>query len=162
MYICIYIERERERGREIKRERQRERERELVTLSFSSGMFLVSLKEALVHPLVKKILLDRDIFKHYRPVSNLVFVSKVMGKAAMGLYRYMDINDLIEIFQGAYRELHSTETGLAIVHNDKTNIYDMKATCPQHDVDTVAHRMMIHLQGYKSAPICNEGHAWHT
>jgi len=91
----------------------------MVNLSFASGMFPESLKEALVHPLLKKILLDMDIFKNYRPVSNLAFVSKVMEKvAAIRLYKHMNINDLMEIFQSAYKELHSTETALVRVHND--------------------------------------------
>ena len=79
----------------------------MVNLSFALGMFPDSLNKAFVHPL-KKILLDMDIFKNYRPVFNLAFVSKVSEKTvAMRLYRHMDINEFMSIFQSAYKELHS-------------------------------------------------------
>ena len=82
----------------------------MVNLSSDTGILPDSLKEGLVHPLLKKILLDTS--KNYRPISNLAFVLKVMKKvAAVQLYKHMDINDL-EIFQSAYKELHSTETAL--------------------------------------------------
>ena len=40
----------------------------------------LSLKTALIRPLLKNPGLDREVLKNYRPVSNLSFVSKVLEK----------------------------------------------------------------------------------
>ena len=86
----------------------------MVNLSFESGIFPDALKEALVHPLLKKILLDMELFQTCRPMSNLAFFSKVIEKVAA----IMDVYDLLEVLQNAYKELHSIETALVWVHND--------------------------------------------
>ena len=49
----------------------------MVNLFFESVSFPDALKEALVHPPLKKILLNMEIFKNYRPTLNVVFVEKV-------------------------------------------------------------------------------------
>ena len=55
---------------------------------------------------------------HYRPVSNLSFISKVIEKAvAHQLNDHLATNDLYEIYQSAYKRLHSTETALSMVQN---------------------------------------------
>ena len=46
--------------------------------SLVSGVFPSVYKSALVKPLLKKMSLDPDDLKNYRPVSNLYFVSKVL------------------------------------------------------------------------------------
>ena len=43
-----------------------------------------SLKTALIRPLLKKIGLDNNILKIFRPVSNLTFISKVIEKVISG------------------------------------------------------------------------------
>ena len=56
---------------------------------------------------------------HYRPVSNLPFISKVIEKAvAHQLNDHLATNDLYEIYQCACKRLHSTETALLMVLND--------------------------------------------
>ena len=55
----------------------------MVNLSFDTGILPNSLKGDLVHPLLKTILLDMDIFKKYRLIYNLAFVSKVMEKVVV-------------------------------------------------------------------------------
>ena len=52
----------------------------MVNLSLLSGVFPEEWKLALIIPLIKKLGLDL-IFKSYRPVSNLPFVSKVVERA---------------------------------------------------------------------------------
>ena len=52
----------------------------LVNSSLSSGVFPEVLKTALVISLFKKISLDQNELKNYRPVSNLSFVSKIIEK----------------------------------------------------------------------------------
>ena len=48
----------------------------IVNTSLLCADFTPELKRALVTPLIKKLILDCEIFKSYRPVSNLSFVSK--------------------------------------------------------------------------------------
>ena len=80
--------------------------------------FTPELKRAFVTPLIKKLILDCEIFKNYRPVSNLSFVSKLIERiVCMQLVDHRKENDLYEIFQSAYRQLHSTETALLRVQN---------------------------------------------
>ena len=82
----------------------------IVNLSLKSGSMLSKLKEAVsVKPLLKKTNLDQTEFKKYRPVSNLSFLSKVIGKAvALQLTSYVEDNHLYEPLQSAYKKSHST------------------------------------------------------
>ena len=91
----------------------------LVNLSLSTGEFCANLKKAYVTPLLKKLDLDSDIFKNYRPVSNLSFLSKVIERiVAIQLLAHLTANNIMEKFQSAYRAYHSTETALLRVFND--------------------------------------------
>jgi hypothetical protein len=91
----------------------------IINLSLTSGEVPDSMKIALVRPLLKKISLAREVYKNFRPVSNLPFVSKVIEKAAADqVISHITINALDEPFQSAYKALHSTETALVRVHND--------------------------------------------
>ena len=77
------------------------------------------MKSAIVKPLLKKSSLDPELFKNYRPVSNLSFISKLVEKAAAIRFReYLTSNKLNEVFQSAYKANHSTETALLRVKND--------------------------------------------
>jgi hypothetical protein len=49
----------------------------IVNLSLATGEVPKSMKIAIIIPLLKKILLDYNILKNYRPVSNLSYISKV-------------------------------------------------------------------------------------
>ena len=73
------------------------------------------LKQAILKPLLKKLSLDSNDFKNYRPISNLRFISKTIEKCVA---KHLDINDLGETYQLAYKRNHSTETALIRVHND--------------------------------------------
>ena len=86
--------------------------------SLSSGIFPCELKTALVKPVLKKASLDCNVFKNYRPVSNIPFLSKVIEKAvSQRLITYLSENNLLEEFQSAYKVKHSTETALLEVQN---------------------------------------------
>ena len=77
------------------------------------------MKSAIVKPLFKKSTLNTEIFKNYRPVSNLSYVSKIIEKViAARLLSHMQDQNLLDPFQSAYRSGHSTETALLRVHND--------------------------------------------
>ena len=79
----------------------------LITNMFlTSGVMPSNLKEAVLIPLLKKICLDPGLFKNFRPVSNLTFLSKLIERVvALRLHDHMKINNLYEEFQSSYRNL---------------------------------------------------------
>jgi hypothetical protein len=92
---------------------------DIVNKSIESSIFPPSLKNARVTPLLKKTSLDAAIFKNYRPVSNLPFLSKILEKAVLKqMVTHMDENNLFCPIQSAYRSNHSTETALLKIQND--------------------------------------------
>ena len=87
-------------------------------LSLESGLFADDWKCALVFPLLKKPGLDL-LYKNYRPVSNLQYVSKLTEKMVFDqIHTHMMTHSLYPEFQSAYRKNHSTETALVRVTND--------------------------------------------
>ena len=92
---------------------------QLVNLSLESGNFPAALKSAIVRPLLKKSNLDTSVFKNYRPVSNIPYVSKLIEKIVVKrIDNYMTTHHLHEQCQSAYRKHHGTETALVKIHND--------------------------------------------
>ena len=90
----------------------------IINLSLESGMFPDAWKNALVHPLLKKVGLDL-LFKNYRPISNLQYVSKLTEKAVSNqTHTHMMVNSVYPPLQSSYRQFHSTETALLKVTND--------------------------------------------
>ena len=79
----------------------------IVNKSLKEGVFPSDFKTAHVI-LLKKPYLDKNDLKNYRPVSNLSFISKVVEK--MVASRLVELNDLSNPNQSAYRKNHSTET----------------------------------------------------
>lgn len=80
--------------------------------------------ETLVRPLLKKSRLDKEVYKNYRPVSNLPFIPKILEEKAVAnrLHEHLDKNLLRDSLQSAYRQQHSTETAFL-----KVNHYIMEA-----------------------------------
>ena len=90
----------------------------IINSSLQSGHFPKAWKEALVFPLLKKLGMD-FIFENFRPVSNLLFVSKLTERAAFNqTHVHMSTNNLYPCAQSSYRKNHSTETALLKVKND--------------------------------------------
>ena len=58
-----------------------------------------ALKTAVIRPLLKKPTLNPEVFSNYRPISNLLFLSKFLEKT-------------VEKFQSGFRPGQSTETAL--------------------------------------------------
>ena len=91
----------------------------IVNTSLNHAIVPLSLKTALIRPLLKKSGLDKEVLKNYRPVSNLSFISKVLEKVvAKRIDDHMLDNNLYSSVQSAYRERHSTETALLKVQSD--------------------------------------------
>ena len=127
----------------------------IVHTSLSCADFTPELKRAFVTPTIKKLILDCEIFKNYRPVSNMSFVSKLIERiVCVQLVDHLKENDLYEIFQSAYRQLHSTETALLRVQNDIYQAVDSEggAILVLLDLsaafDTIDHQKLLELLDY--------------
>ncbi|KAI0214517.1 putative RNA-directed DNA polymerase from transposon BS [Lamellibrachia satsuma] len=97
----------------------------IVNNSFKQGLFPITLRTAIVKPLLKSDTLDKDMLKNYRPVSNIAFVGKVLEKVAVRrLLDHLTLNGLHEEYQSAYKMLHSTETALLRVQHDIASVLD--------------------------------------
>lgn len=91
----------------------------IINLSFENAKVPACYKIAAVIPLLKKLLLDPEVFKNLRPVSTLPFVSKTLERvASKRLVDHKNKNSLYVKMQSAYREGHSTETALVRIEND--------------------------------------------
>ena len=66
----------------------------LVNKSLHKGS-VECVKESIIDPLIKKIILHFNIFNNYRPVSNLVFIRKIIERITLKrLDDYMNKNNL--------------------------------------------------------------------
>ena len=91
----------------------------ITNTSLSSDIVPQRFKHALVKPLMKKASLDPNCLKHYQPVSNLPFLSKVLKSIVLKQFlQHLQSHSLLEPFQSAYRKCHSTETASLSVVND--------------------------------------------
>ena len=56
------------------------------------------------------------MMKNFRPVPNMSFISKILEKVVLiQLKKHLSGNNILEIFQSAYRPNHSTETAVLSV-----------------------------------------------
>ena len=70
-------------------------------------------------PHLKNQKLDPEELKHYRPVSNINFLSKIIEKCVVKrLEEYMHSNNLYDPLQSAYRAQHANETAILKINND--------------------------------------------
>ena len=128
----------------------------IINASLAQGMRPNFFKQAHVTPILKKSSLDKEVFKNYRPVSNLNFISKILERVvAAQLQSHLDEAGLITAFQLAYRKHHSTESALLNIHNDillnmakgsvtALTLLDLSAT-----FDTINHTILLdRLNGY--------------
>ena len=91
----------------------------IVNISLSTNIMPVNLKEAIITPLLKKLKLDPELLKNFRPISNLTYISKLIERVVAARFNtHMKENNLHEIMQSAYRSGHSTETALLKVKDD--------------------------------------------
>jgi hypothetical protein len=123
----------------------------IINLSMTSSTVPSKVKTAVVFPLIKKILLCREDFKNYRPVSNLPYVGKIMEKVVVKqMNTHMTVNNLHDTFQSAYKEGHSTETALLYVYDDLLDAVDSKKCVLltlldlSAAFDTINHAVLLH------------------
>ena len=91
----------------------------IINASLEQGKCPNFFKQAHVTPILKKLSLDKEVFKNYRPVSNLNFISKILERVvAVQLQTHLDEAGLMTAFQSAYRKHHSTESALLNIQND--------------------------------------------
>ena len=84
----------------------------IVNASLREGVFVNKWKIAIIKPLLKKIGLD-FITKNYRPVTNLSFTSKLVKKCMLVWFnKHCEDNQLMPVYQSAYRSNHCCETSL--------------------------------------------------
>ena len=101
---------------------------ELVNLSLHDGS-MSCLKSAVIIPLLKSLdaITDSNIFKNYRPVSNLVFLSKLIERCvASRLDEHLAANNLEDCHQFGYKKGHSTELLLTKVLDKILLAFDNK------------------------------------
>ena len=93
----------------------------LINLSLTTGVFPNTWKKTIVRPLLKKSGLEA-VFKNYRPVSNLNFISKLLEAAVLTqLQDHLYSQKLIPQYQSSYRANFSTETLLVKLVDDILN-----------------------------------------
>ncbi len=92
----------------------------IVNMSLVEGIVPSSMKAAVIKPLLKKENLDCNTLKNYHPVSNLSFLPKVLERVvAKQPKQYTSDHNLHKsFFQSAYKQYHSTESALLMVHNN--------------------------------------------
>jgi hypothetical protein len=87
--------------------------------SLQSGSLPATQKQAIVYPRLKKSTMDADDPCSFRPISNLSFISKLVERVVTSRFvLHSETNKLFPTSQSAYRQFHSTETAVCIVHND--------------------------------------------
>ena len=123
---------------------------QIVNQSLCLAVFPDCFKLALLNPLLKKPTLDVEVFSKFRPISNLMFMSKLTEKVvASQLINHISSNGLDEILQSAYKQFHSTETALVKVFNDIILEVDRNMTVIlllldlSAAFDTVGHTILI-------------------
>ena len=121
----------------------------IINLSMQLGDVPLSMKHAIIKPLLKKSGLDL-VKNNYRPVSNLPYLSKLIERAVAGqLVNHLKINGLMDVYQSAYKMFNSTETALLKVRNDILMEMDKNHTAMlilldlSAAFDTIDHRILI-------------------
>ena len=99
---------------------------EIVNLSLQVGR-MDEMVNAVVIPLIKEFgcLVDTENFKNYRPVSNLVFIGKLVERVVQKrLNKHLNDNNLVSDKNYAYEKNHSTELLLLKIVDDLYKSFD--------------------------------------
>ena len=101
----------------------------IVNKSLTEGEFATSWKTSVTKPLIKSTKLER-VRQSYRPVGNLVFISKIVERCMLTqCNEHCELNQLVPEYQSAYRKFHSCETSLInLVNTILWNMENQKVT----------------------------------
>ena len=84
-----------------------------------------TVRSSVIDPLIKKLGLDIDIYKNYRPVNNLIFFSKLIERVVMiRLDGHMTINALHIKEEFGYKQFHNTESMMLGLTEDVLRGFD--------------------------------------
>ena len=126
---------------------------EIVNLSLQVGS-MDGMVNGVVLPLIKELnsLVDTDNYKNYRPVSNLVFIGKLIERVVQKrLNQHLVSNNLVSDKNYAYEKNHSTELLLLKVVDDLYKSFDnnLPSVVFLLDLsaafDTVDHAKLLHI-----------------
>ena len=99
----------------------------LVNQSLVHGEFAEVWKTSVCKPLIKSLKLDK-VKTSYRPVGNLLYLSKVVEKAMLQQFtEHCGLHNLMPSYQSAYCKFHSCKTSLLILVNRA--LWNMKSQC---------------------------------
>ena len=97
----------------------------MIGLSFTQGYLPASLKHAIVRPRLKKSSLDPLDIKSYQQISNISFISKLTERLVVERFNnHASAHHLLPAKQSAYRQYHSNEIAITIVHNNIVRAID--------------------------------------
>ena len=123
----------------------------MVNLSLSTGN-VDGMKLADIIPLLKDESLDPNVLNNFRPVSNLLFIGKVIEKVVLKrLNDHLSKNNLHCSDQSAYKKNHSTETLLVKITNDILVASDSRSATVvmlldlSAAFDTVDHKLLLNI-----------------
>ena len=123
----------------------------MINFSLTEGIFPSQFKQAVITPLIKKASLNKNELKNYRPVSGLIYLSKLTERVvASQLQNHFEKNKLFNVWQSAYRPGHSTESALLRVKNDihmsmaKGNVAALVLLDLSAAFDTIDHQILLH------------------
>ena len=92
---------------------------DMINRSFESGCFPSSQKEAIIGSRLTKQSLDPVDLRSFRPISNISFISKRFERIAVNRFNvHANLYQLLPVHRSAYRQSHSTETAVTVIHND--------------------------------------------
>ena len=98
----------------------------LVNISLSTGD-IQGLKDSVITPLLKKFDLDRETFSNYRPVANILYLSKLIESVILiQLSNHMNLNEIHIPHQSGYKPSHSCETLLLSLVDNILKTMDSK------------------------------------
>lgn len=115
------------------------------------------MKEATLDLLLKQPSLEYELVSNYRPISNLMFTSKLCERVvATQVTSHLSENRLLESFQSAYKVGHSAKSALLRVHSDVLRsigdgmsvvllMLDLSAAFDTVDHQTLLHRLCNHF-----------------
>ena len=142
----------------------------LANLSFANGVFPARFKLGHVIPLIKKAGSDVQDPSNYRPITNLVTISKILERLVLVRIRpHVHMSKQFSSFQSAYRRRHSTETALLRVVNDlnssmesgsKSILLSLDISAAFDTIDSDKLCIAAIGVGFRYRRVCNSASTW--